>query len=352
MKSKHFKLKILLIFSICLILIGFVGSCNVFTKIKGKIDEEILKKSILDTKEILKTEKELKYLEIIKYVGHNVEVRKSKDNFNHIFVTYNPEYFDYEANLDENGKVQIITKRVSKPENSNLNFVNRIIENAVIQNSSFFFGKIESYDKRKLVLEVKNPIEIMGVVNILNSQRDLIKNELTFSQYDRHLFNTEEFEKTFKYKDEFTIKNVNYPEIIIPDTNLKVLNYSTDELEKLLISNKTTPHCNEKNTVVNIDAQNVKDFVELNLRDLYTDINIKNAKKVILSGVPKKLYDVTVKYKSSEGEKSFTINSKNKGIKNSKIVIKIDSEEIFRTLMNLDLTQKSLEDLTDLQKIK
>lgn len=53
----------------------------------------------------MKTEKEIKYLDLSEYEGYNVEIKKSQDNFDHITVTYKDKYFENEVNFDE--KVEI-----------------------------------------------------------------------------------------------------------------------------------------------------------------------------------------------------------------------------------------------------
>ena len=354
MKGKYFKLKVLSIFSFSLIVVGFTGSYKMVCEVQRRVDEEIDKKLTYSSKEILKTEKEIKYLDLSRYEGYNVEIKKSQDEYNRITVTYKDKYFDNEANFDEKNenKIEIVTKRIDNKENSRFDYVGKMIENSVIYNklSYSFIKPSKKEDKTKIVIEVKNPIEIMGTVKG-GEKNDLLKKELTYSTYDKNLFSGSPIRTILNQFNEFTIKDVNDEKIEIPNTNLKTLNYTTKKIEKLLIAGRRENKSKDYDTTVNVDTKNVKDFVEVDLNSLTTDLNITGAKKVILEGMPSS-GEIVVKYKVNGEEKSFVINESNKNKKTPRKIINIDSEKIFRTLMDNSLIKGNLDKISDLKEVK
>jgi len=354
MKGKYFKLKVLSIFSFSLIVVGFTGSYKMVCEVQRRVDEEIDKKLTYSSKEILKTEKEIKYLDLSRYEGYNVEIKKSQDEYNRITVTYKDKYFDNEANFDEKNenKIDIITKRIDNEKNSRFDYVGKMIENSVIYNklSYSFIKPSKKEDKTKIVIEVKNPIEIMGTVKG-GEKNDLLKKELTYSTYDKNLFSGSPIRTILNQFNEFTIKDVNDEKIEIPNTNLKTLNYTTEKIEKLLIAGRRENKSKDYDTTVNVDTKNVKDFVEVDLNSLTTDLNITGAKKVILEGMPSS-GEIVVKYKVNGEEKSFVINESNKNKKTPRKIINIDSEKIFRTLMDNSLIKGNLDKISDLKEVK
>ena len=351
MRGKYFKLKVLAITSFSLIAIGFTGSYKMFCEVQRRVDEEIEKKSTYSTKEILKTEKEIKYLDLSEYEGYNVEIKKSQDNFSRITVTY-------EVNFDEKSgnKVGVITRRINLKNSSKFDLITRIIDDSVIYSkfSSSFVSSSKKDDKTKMVIEVKKPIEIMGTV-MGNKDNDLLKKELTYSAYDKKLFSGKNIKEVLNQFDEFTIKDVNDEKIEIPNTNLKILNYTTEKIEKLLIAGRGMAYSENESkdnlATVNVDTKNVKDFVEVNLNSLTTDLNITGAKKVVLEGMPSS-GEIVVKYKVNGEEKSFVINESNKNKKTARKIINMDSEKIFRTAMDNSLIQGDLGKVVDLKEIK
>lgn len=356
MKGKYFKIKVLAIVSFCLIAVGFTGSYKMLCEIQRKADEEIEKKLTYSSKEILKTEKEIKYIDLSKYEGYNVEIKKSQDEYNRITVTYKDKYFDNEANFDEknNNKIDVITKRIDDEKSSSFNYVTKMINNSVIYNklSYSLISPSKKEDKTKIVIEVKNPIEIMGTVNG-SENNELLKKELTYSAYDKNLFSGSPIKNMLNQFNEFTIKDVNDEIIEIPNTFLKTLNYTTEKIDRLLISGRPTTSSNgdDNQTVVNIDAQNVKDFVEVNINSLTTDLNITGAKKVILEGMPRS-GEIVVKYKINGEEKSFVINESKSNEKTTRKVINIESDKIFRTSLDNSLIKGKLDKISDLKEIK
>lgn len=354
MKGKYFKLKVLSIFSFSLIVVGFTGSYKMVCEVQRRVDEEIDKKLTYSSKEILKTEKEIKYLDLSRYEGYNVEIKKSQDEYNRITVTYKDKYFDNEANFDEKNenKIDIVTKRIDNKENSRFDYVGKMIENSVIYNklSYSFIKPSKKEDKTKIVIEVKNPIEIMGTVKG-GEKNDLLKKELTYSTYDKNLFSGSPIRTILNQFNEFTIKDVNDEKIEIPNTHLKTLNYTTEKIEKLLIAGRRENKSKDYDTTVNVDTKNVKDFVEVDLNSLTTDLNITGAKKVILEGMPSS-GEIVVKYKVNGEEKSFVINEYNKNKKTPRKIINIDSEKIFRTLMDNSLIKGNLDKISDLKEVK
>ena len=354
MKGKYFKLKVLSIFSFSLIVVGFTGSYKMVCEVQRRVDEEIDKKLTYSSKEILKTEKEIKYLDLSRYEGYNVEIKKSQDEYNRITVTYKDKYFDNEANFDEKNenKIDIVTKRIDNKENSRFDYVGKMIENSVIYNklSYSFIKPSKKEDKTKIVIEVKNPIEIMGTVKG-SEKNDLLKKELTYSAYDKNLFSGSPIRTILNQFNEFTIKDVNDEKIEIPNTHLKTLNYTTEKIEKLLIAGRRENKSKDYDTTVNVDTKNVKDFVEVDLNSLTTDLNITGAKKVILEGMPSS-GEIVVKYKVNGEEKSFVINESNKNKKTPRKIINIDSEKIFRTLMDNSLIKGNLDKISDLKEVK
>ena len=345
MRGKYFKLKVLAITSFSLIAIGFTGSYKMFCEVQRRVDEEIEKKSTYSTKEILKTEKEIKYLDLSEYEGYNVEIKKSQDNFDHITVTYKDKYFENEVNFDEKSgnKVGVITRRINLKNSSKFDLITRIIDDSVIYSkfSSSFISSSKKDDKTKIVIEVKKPIEIMGTV-MGNKDNDLLKKELTYSAYDKKLFSGKNIKEVLNQFE-------------IPNTNLKILNYATGKIQKLLIAGRGMAYSENESkdnlTTVNVDTKNVKDFVEVNLNSLTTDLNITGAKKVVLEGMPNS-GEIVVKYKVNGKEKSFVINESNKNKKTARKIININSEKIFRTLMDSSLIKGNLEKISDLKEIK
>ena len=66
---------------------------KMFCEVQKRVDEEIEKKLTYSTKEILKTDKDIKYVDLIKYNGDNVEIKKSQDDYNRITVIYKDKIF-------------------------------------------------------------------------------------------------------------------------------------------------------------------------------------------------------------------------------------------------------------------
>ncbi|MBF1299940.1 MAG: hypothetical protein HXM97_02805 [Parvimonas sp.] len=356
MKGKYFKIKVLALVSFCLIAVGFTGSYKMLCEVQRRADEEIEKKLTYISKEILKTEKEIKYIDLSKYEGYNVEIKKSQDEYNRITVTYKDKYFDNEANFDEknNNKIDVITKRIDDDKSSRFDYVSKFIDNSVMYNklSYSLISPSKKEDKTKIVIEVKNPIEIMGTVNG-SENNELLKKELTYSAYDKNLFSGSPIKNMLNQFNEFTIKDVNDEKIEIPKMNLKTLNYTTTNIEKLLISGYKSSYDVEYDDlpIVNIDTQNVKDFVEVDINSLTTDLNITGAKKVILEGMPKS-GEIVVKYKINGEEKSFVINESKQNEKTTRKVINIESEKIFRTSLDNSLIKGKLDKISDLKEIK
>lgn len=356
MKGKYFKIKVLAIVSFCLIAVGFTGSYKMICEVQRRADEEIEKKLTYSSKEILKTEKEIKYIDLSKYEGYNVEIKKSQDEYNRITVTYKDKYFDNEANFDEknNNKIDIITKRIDDDKSSRFDYVSKFIDNSVMYNklSYSLISPSKKEDKTKIVIEVKNPIEIMGTVNG-SENNELLKKELTYSAYDKNLFSGSPIKNMLNQFKEFTIKDVNDEIIEIPKMNLKTLNYTTTNIEKLLISGDKSSYDVEYDDlpIVNIDTKNVKDFVEVDINSLTTDLNITGAKKVILEGMPRS-GEIVVKYKINGEEKSFVINESKPNEKTTRKVINIESDKIFRTSLDNSLIKGKLDKISDLKEIK
>lgn len=356
MRVKYFKLKVLVIVSFCLITVGFTGSYKMFCEVQKRVDEEIEKKLTYTTKEILKTDKDIKYVDLIKYNGDNVEIKKSQDNYNRITVIYKDKYFDNAVVFDKKNenKIDVVTKTIKKEEFSRFNFIGKIIENSVMYNkfSSTFSNMDNIEDKTKIIIEVKNPIEIMGISKD-NKNNDLLKKELTYSVYNKDLFFDRTIRNILNQFNEFTIKDVNDEIIEIPKIKLKKLNYSTTNIEKLLISGDKSSYEEEYDDLpeVNVDTKNVKDFVEVDLNSLTTDLNITGAKKVILEGMPMS-GEIVVKYKVNDEEKSFTINKSSENKNSTRKTIYIDSEKIFRTAMDSSLIKSQLDKIVDLKEIK
>lgn len=356
MKGKYFKIKVLALVSFCLIAVGFTGSYKMLCEVQRRADEEIEKKLTYSSKEILKTEKEIKYIDLSKYEGYNVEIKKSQDEYNRITVTYKDKYFDNEANFDEknNNKIDIITKRIDDDKSSRFDYVSKFIDNSVMYNklSYSLISPSKKEDKTKIVIEVKNPIEIMGTVNG-SENNELLKKELTYSAYDKNLFSGSPIKNMLNQFKEFTIKDVNDEIIEIPKMNLKTLNYTTTNIEKLLISGDKSSYDVEYDDlpIVNIDTKNVKDFVEVDINSLTTDLNITGAKKVILEGMPRS-GEIVVKYKINGEEKSFVINESKPNEKTTRKVINIESDKIFRTSLDNSLIKGKLDKISDLKEIK
>ena len=356
MKGKYFKIKVLAIVSFCLIAVGFTGSYKMICEVQRRADEEIEKKLTYSSKEILKTEKEIKYIDLSKYEGYNVEIKKSQDEYNRITVTYKDKYFDNEANFDEknNNKIDVITKRIDDDKSSRFDYVSKFIDNSVMYNklSYSLISPSKKEDKTKIVIEVKNPIEIMGTVNG-SENNELLKKELTYSAYDKNLFSGSPIKNMLNQFNEFTIKDVNDEKIEIPKMNLKTLNYTTTNIEKLLISGDKSSYDVEYDDlpIVNIDTKNVKDFVEVDINSLTTDLNITGAKKVILEGMPRS-GEIVVKYKINGEEKSFVINESKQNEKTTRKVINIESDKIFRTSLDNSLIKGKLDKISDLKEIK
>lgn len=356
MKGKYFKIKVLAIVSFCLIAVGFTGSYKMLCEVQRRADEEIEKKLTYSSKEILKTEKEIKYIDLSKYEGYNVEIKKSQDEYNRITVTYKDKYFDNEANFDEknNNKIDVITKRIDDDKSSRFDYVSKFIDNSVMYNklSYSLISPSKKEDKTKIVIEVKNPIEIMGTVKG-SENNELLKKELTYSAYDKNLFSGSPIKNMLNQFNEFTIKDVNDEKIEIPKMNLKTLNYTTTNIEKLLISGDKSYYDVEYDDlpIVNIDTKNVKDFVEVDINSLTTDLNITGAKKVILEGMPR-FGEIVVKYKINGEEKSFVINESKQNEKTTRKVINIESDKIFRTSLDNSLIKGKLDKISDLKEIK
>lgn len=356
MKGKYFKIKVLAIVSFCLIAVGFTGSYKMLCEVQRRADEEIEKKLTYSSKEILKTEKEIKYIDLSKYEGYNVEIKKSQDEYNRITVTYKDKYFDNEANFDEknNNKIDVITKRIDDDKSSRFDYVSKFIDNSVMYNklSYSLISPSKKEDKTKIVIEVKNPIEIMGMANG-NIDNELLKKELTYNVYNKNLFFENSILEVLNQFKEFTIKDVNDEKIEIPKMNLKTLNYTTTNIEKLLISGNKSSYDVEYDDlpIVNIDTKNVKDFVEVDINSLTTDLNITGAKKVILEGMPRS-GEIVVKYKINGEEKSFVINESEPNEKTTRKVINIESDKIFRTSLDNSLIKGKLDKISDLKEIK
>lgn len=353
MRGKYFKLKVFAIISFSLIVIGATGTYKMSCEMQKKVTKEIDKKYTYATKEILKTEKEIKYVDLTKYEGYNVEIKKSRDNFNRVTVIYKDKYFENESEFDEKNenKIDIITRRIDNEKNSRFDYVSKFIDDSVMY--SKFIGSPKKEDKTKIVLEVKNPIEIMGTAKG-NEDNELLKKELTYNVYNKNLFSGSFFKSILNQFTEFTIKDVNDEIIEIPKMNLKTLNYTTTNIEKLLITGRRTSNNVDNDDVlptVNVDTKNVKDFVEVDLNTLNTNLNITGAKKIILEGMPSS-GEIVVKYKVNGEEKSFIINESDKSDSTTRKIINIESEKIFRTAMDSSTIKSKLNKITDLKEIK
>ena len=353
MRGKYFKLKVFAIISFSLTVIGATGTYKMSCEMQKKVTKEIDKKYTYATKEILKTEKEIKYVDLTKYEGYNVEIKKSRDNFNRVTVTYKDKYFENESEFDEKNenKIDIITRRIDSEKKSRFDYVSKFIDDSVMY--SKFIGSPKKEDKTKIVLEVKNPIEIMGTAKG-NEDNELLKKELTYNVYNKNLFSGSFFKSILNQFTEFTIKDVNLEKIEIPNSNIKTLNYTTTNIEKLLITGRRTSNNVDNDDVlptVNVDTKNVKDFVEVDLNTLNTNLNIKGAKKVILEGMPSS-GEIVVKYKVNGEEKSFVINESDKSDSTTRKIINIESEKIFRTAMDSSIINSKLNKITDLKEIK
>ena len=218
---------------------------------------------------------------------------------------------------------------------------------------SKFIGSPKKEDKTKIVLEVKNPIEIMGTAKG-NEDNKLLKKELTYNVYNKNLFSGSFFKSILNQFTEFTIKDVNDEIIEIPKMNLKELNYTTTDIEKLLIAGRRgsgNGDCDDVLPMVNVDTKNVKDFVEVDLNTLKTNLNITGAKKVILEGMPS-AGEIVVKYKVNGEEKSFIINESSKNENTTRKIINVESEKIFRTAMDSSTIKSKLNKIADLKEIK
>ena len=353
MRGKYFKLKVFAIISFSLIVIGATGTYKMSCEMQKKVTKEIDKKYTYATKEILKTEKKIKYVDLTKYEGYNVEIKKSRDNFNRVTVTYKDKYFENESEFDEKNenKIDIITRRIDNEIKSRFDYVSKFIDDSVMY--SKFIGSPKKEDKTKIVLEVKNPIEIMGTAKG-NEDNELLKKELTYNVYNKNLFSGSFFKSILNQFTEFTIKDVNLEKIEIPNSNIKTLNYTTTNIEKLLITGRRTSNNVDNDDVlptVNVDTKNVKDFVEVDLNTLNTNLNITGAKKVILEGMPSS-GEIVVKYKVNGEEKSFVINESDKSDSTTRKIINVESEKIFRTAMDSSIINSKLNKITDLKEIK
>lgn len=213
------------------------------------------------------------------------------------------------------------------------------------------FSKKE--DKTKIVLEVKSPVEIMGLSK-RSENNELLKKELTYNAYDKNLFSGNNFKSMLNQFKKFTIKDVNEEKIEIPKMNLKELNYTTTDIEKLLIAGRRgfgNGDCDDVLPMVNVDTKNVKDFVEVDLNTLKTNLNITGAKKVILEGMPS-AGEIVVKYKVNGEEKSFIINESSKNENTTRKIINVESEKIFRTAIDSSTIKSKLNKIADLKEIK
>lgn len=360
MKGKYFKLKFIVCIFLSFIVIGGVGSFYLVSSMEEKFNSKVESESKLTSLEILKTDKEIKSIDLQEYHGKVIEISKSDDNLNHILIKTKPKYIQTSVIFDKefSDKVKVFSKNIftnklykpfSKFEEV---FDNSLVSGEIIN----FFGKRNSIkNKEKIILKLKNPVEILFNKNLSKDKENfdysLIKNELDFNLYKNILTGNGliyEINKNDLFNtDEFKIKNFSDEVLNIGKFSFKNMKVETSKIKNLTIDSLGgIYHNNNDDDLITIDCKNVEKMVKINLENLSSNINIVNAKSVILNKLPLHA-EVLINYKINDEIKSLKILSKFKNKKTLERVITIDSKEIFRAK-----SKGEENDLKHLDKIK
>lgn len=357
MKGKYFKLKCVFCVFLSFIVIGSIGSFYLVSYVEGKTKTKIESESKLTSLEILKTDKEIKSIDLLEYKGKVIEVSKSDDGFNHIIVETKPKYIQNNAFFDKKvlGKVNVISKSIftNKMYKAFSKF-EEVFDRALVDGEiTNIFGKRTSLNnKEKIILKLKNPIELRFNKNLFRDKENfdfsLIKNEFSFDLYKGDLDGyglIYEINKNDLFNiDEFKIKNFSDEVLNIGKFAFKDVKIETSKIKKLKVGSLAGVYNRKNDDLITIDCKNVEKVVEINLEELCSNINIVNAKSVILNKISI-CCDFLINYKVKDDKKSLKIS---KNIKNKKenIVktITIDSNEIFRSnVENLESDFKYLD---------
>lgn len=363
MKGKYFKLKLFSVISFIFIVTGLAGSFFMISFMREKISDIVSEKQKLTEIELLKTKKEIKYIDLFRYFGKKIEVKESDDGYNHIIVYTKPSYIKSNIQFDEkNNKVDISSKiLLTDKKYKTFNQIERIIDREIVYGNSDFIFNTNVENNEKILLKLVKPVEIRANNKIKKAEKfdkNLIKNELTAKVYYSELFDHNNLDYNILsnlncniFSDEnFLIKN--FPENILylSKNYFKNMKISVEECKNFLI---ITPHLYEfEPNNIQLDCTNVKNFTIVDTTYLNSNLNIK-AKNVLFctKAIDR---DILVKYKVKNQEKTFLIpayNKKNKNIK-KKIIVQVDADKIFKSNEDLYTFSDDLKDIENLDKLE
>lgn len=373
MKAKYFKLKLASIFSFVFIVVGALGSFYLVSSMEEKINEIVTMKSKIQRIELLKTDKEVTSLDLVKYNKYTVELEKSEDGFNHIIAETIPEYTECNAEFDKNiaGRVNISSNSLIKNKNYKpFSKIEEIVdENIVFGNKITLFSKnFENRMKDKIILKLVKPVEIRFNNKLIadknNFDYSLLKNELTYDSYEYgravYLLDYGIVKSNLFETNEFTVKNFSEDVLTISNFDFKKVKFEANKMDKILVISDGVSYEHHYDELITLDAKNIKEFVEVDLKGISSNINVTGAKAVVLEGIPDHT-EILVKYKNKDEEKSFVIEPSAKNCTRGDIfkkVITIEADEIYRTekdnyiLKNGLKNSESLKNSKELKQIK
>lgn len=359
MKGKYFKLKLFSVISFIFIVTGLVGLFFIRSFMIEKISDIVAEKQKLTEIELLKTKKEIKYIDLFRYFGKKIEVKESDDGYNHIIVYTKPSYIKSNIQFDEkNNKVDISSKiLLTDKKYKTFNQIEKIIDREIVYGNLDFISNTNIENNEKILLKLVKPVEIRANNKIKKAEefdKNLIKNELTAKVYDINNnldYNILSNLNCNIFSDEnFLIKNFPKNILYLFKNYFKNMKISVEECKNFLI---ITPHLYEfEPNNIQLDCTNVKNFTIVDTTYLNSNLNIK-AKNVLFCAKAIDR-DILVKYKVKNQEKTFLIpvyNKKSKNIK-KKIIVQVDADKIFKSNEDLYTFSDNLKDIENLDKLE
>lgn len=326
MKSKYFKLKLLLILSLLFCVVGGTGSFFMIAKGMDKAENYIENNIKMETKEVFKTKEDIEIVDILEFARNykNVVVlENSTDEYNLIEVRYNKNSKEIFAEVDkENNKKVNLWYKSKFNERLNRNSFDILkyeIESAIHGNNSFiFYPKVDDYIE-KITIKVKEPIELVYYNNFndeLKLDQNLINNTVNYKYYD--LISVERF-NVFGGKD-FNIKGFSRAHFSMGGRAYNsTINVEVSEMNNFYIEAIS-------GGTYNFDVKNVKDKVTLDFSILTGNVKILNAKNVLLINTDSE-FSYKVKYKENGENREYIINNSEEVLENTDI--SIDAENIW-----------------------
>lgn len=333
-KGKYFKLKISLIISFCLIVTGLVGSFYMVYTMEIKANSIIDSKNKYLTKEILRTDKEIKTIDLRNYFNSEIQVEKSDDNFNHIIVTYKNEVYTTEVNYDKNfnDKVVLTGNLISNNKQYSIfNAVEKIIDEHINYGGFidiFTKQNNEFKNQNKIILKLKNPV---SVVSSKNLNLGKIDGELIINEIDKNYYPLDDINSLniISLSDEIKVKNYDSEVLELSQRYEQKVLYDFIKMKELTVKSNFSRE--RMKITSNINAENISETVYVNLENLDTNLNVEKAKNVVLYGIPNS--NIEIKYNQKDENKNLFLKGEyyknSKGKDERKFILTIDSESIY-----------------------